>query len=69
MPAFSGVTKSGSLEEGAGKRCSECGVADGEEIGTRQNPKPVPVPKRVQFGTGTAESPEPVPVLGPKSAH
>ena len=21
---FSGVTKSGSLEEGAGKRCSEC---------------------------------------------
>ena len=24
---FSGVTKSGSLEEGAGKRCSECGTA------------------------------------------
>ena len=23
---FSGVTKSGSLEEGAGKRCSECGL-------------------------------------------
>ena len=45
---FSGVSKSGSLEEGAGKRSSECEVADGEETGTPESPEPVPVrgPKR-----------------------
>ena len=30
---FSGVTKSGSLEEGAGKRCSECGLVPHSDCG------------------------------------
>ena len=35
---FSGVTKSGSLEEAAGKRCSECAVMLDGVLSTRVTP-------------------------------